>query len=286
MSKLKCLPLVFALVFTAYGQKLDGHKGSPVAQNFIISAEILDEGSFQLQRSTNLPSNWAVLTAFNSLPGTNSFSDTRTNKQAFYRLVRLNIPPALTTQPSGSTNFVGQEVRLEAAATGSWPLRYQWLKNGQPLAGATSNKLVLTGRADFSGSYVLSVSNNWGTVSSSPAVVSAINPAVNNIAGLKIRYLIKVAEGNYVNAGTFESTYNAQGFYSTTSANSFLNDTGSWQYGRLSEPGVGRALLGSQFVYPNGVVLDMTFTNQTGGTYLLQEFDNPGGQIGEFAIIQ
>jgi len=285
MSKLKCALALLLFVFPVLAQKLSGRIGNPAARTFVIAAEIKDEGSFELQRAAGIPANWAAITSFNSFPGTNTYSDSRTNNHRFYRLVRLNIPPAITTQPIGVTNRVNQEVRLEAAATGSWPIRYQWLKDAQPIPGATSNKLVFAGKENLSGNYRLLVSNSWGLVLSSVAAVKSINPVATNIAGKKIRYVIKGAVGGFINSGNFEATYNAQGFYNTVGSSVFLNDAGNWQYGLFNGQNIGRIQYTS-FIYANGAALDLTFTNASAGTFNLQEFDRSGSQFGDFIFIE
>ena len=287
MSKLKCLLLLSLLVSPVLAQKLSGRLGNP-ARPFILNAEILHEGSYELQRKTTIVSpatNWVTLTNFNSFPGTNSFSDTRTNRQVAYRLVRLNVPPAVTSHPNGTTNLVNQEVRLEGAGSGSWPLRFQWLRNGQPVQGATSNRLVFSGRENLSGTYHLLVSNLWGLELSHPAIVKSIDPVATNISGRKIRYVIKGAQGSYIGSGNFETTYHTLGNYFTVGNIVELNDSGFWQYGILNEPATSRILLTSSFVYPNNAIIDLTFTNSAGGKFILQEFDHSGSQFGDFTLI-
>lgn len=285
MSKLKVLLALLLLCFPVLGQGLSIRRGSDAARNAIISAQILHEGSFELQQRTNLASNWDLFANFNAFPGTNYYSISRTNHQRYYRLVRLHEPPSISIQPIGVTNLVNQPVQLEAAATGSWPLRYQWFRNGQAVPGATSNKLVFNGSVNLSGTYTLAVTNLWGAVVSSNAVVKSINTVPTTLADKKIRYVIKGAQGAYFNSGTFDTTYFAQGHYTTVSSFQALNDGGNWQYGTLPTPGVGRVLLTSFFLYPSGAVVDLTFTNTTGGTFNLQELNRPGRQFGEFTFI-
>jgi hypothetical protein len=285
MSMLKCALAFLLSVSPILAQKLTGRIGNPAARTFVIYAEIKDEGSFELQRASTISSSWLSITNFNSFPGTNVYSYARTNNHHFYRLVQLNIPPVITNQPTGTTNLVNQEVRLEAAATGSWPLRYQWLKDGQPVAGATSNKLIFVGKENLSGNYNLLVSNSWGLALSSAAAVKSVNPVATNIAGKKIRYVIKGAVGSYISSGNFEATYNAQGFYNATGSSVFLNDAGNWQYGLFSGQNIGRIIY-SSFIYANGAAIDLTFTNVNTGTFTLQEFERGGGQFGDFSFIE
>lgn len=258
--------------------------------NFIVSAEILHEGSFELQRSGPGLTNWTAMTNFNALPGTNSFTDTITNQQRYYRMVRFTNAPVITTQPVGVTNFYDQEVRLVGAATGSWPLKYFWYRDGELVPGATSNVLVYAGRTNLSGSYVMAASNSWGIALSTAVAVKTIHTVPSSIMGKKIQYVIKGQEGGFIGTGSFETTYGNFG-YQTTSSNFNLNDIGQWQYGVLTQNGepsgnTGRALWIGGFVYPNGAMVDMTFTNVTEGTYNLQLPNFNGRQFGEFKVVE
>jgi hypothetical protein len=268
------------LVFPAFAQRLTTSLGNPAARRLILSAEMPQGGSFELQRSSNILSNWVTLTNFNAFPGTNTFSDSRTNQYRFYRLVQFTVPPAITNQPQGTTNFFDQEVRLEAGATGSWPLRFQWYKDGEAVPGATSNKLVFNGRSPLSGNYSLIVSNLWGMAASTPVTVKTINPVAASISGRTIHFVIKGAEGGFLPAGTFDTDFSALGSYDTDSSSPFLEDVGYWQYFPVAE-NAGRIFLSASVVYQNAQVT-LAFQTQTNGTYTLVVPNVGGGQWGDF----
>ncbi|MEI2725481.1 MAG: immunoglobulin domain-containing protein [Verrucomicrobiota bacterium] len=91
-----------------------------------------------------------------------------------------NTPPVITGQPTpaGQTVNAGTSVAYTATVTGSGPLSYRWLKNGEPLfngagvSGADTATLTLTGvdAVDMAG-YQLTVWNDYGSdVSQSVAV--------------------------------------------------------------------------------------------------------------------
>jgi hypothetical protein len=278
----KCLWLLLLSIAPLYAQELSGQRSLRLP-NYNISAQIVHEGSFQFQRSGTSLTNWIAVTNFNALPGTNSFTDSITNQQRFYRLMRFTEPAAITNQPVGLTNFYNEEVRLEAAAIGSWPMRFWWTKDGAIVPGATSNVLVFAGRVNLSGTYKLTASNSWGVATSSAAVVKTVNPVATSIMNKKIQYVIKGREGAaFAGSGSFETTYGSLA-YTTTSSNASLNDQGQWQYGTLNET-TGRALLSGGFVFPNGARMDMTFTNLTEGTYNLTVVNYNGRQFGEFKV--
>jgi len=285
MSKLKCLLILFVSLYPAFAQKLSARFGNP-ARPFIVTAEILDEGSFQLQRSLGALTNWVAFTNFNSFPATNTYGDVRTHPQSYYRLVRLNTPATLTNEPTGTTNFVGHRIELQGGGSGSWPLRFQWTKNGEAIPGATSNKLVLTAAAlTNTGHYQLLISNLWGLDLSVAAPVKVINPVATNLAGRRIRYVIRGGQGGMATSGSVDTTYNSIGSYSAISSNEFLNDQGFWQYiFSLSQP-LSRITISQSFLYPEGTFTDLTFTNETSGTFSTQVPNTSARQVGDFSFI-
>jgi formylglycine-generating enzyme required for sulfatase activity len=83
-----------------------------------------------------------------------------------------NQPPRIWTQPVGQTSFVGETVRLNVFATGSWPFTYQWLKGEVEIDGATNSTLVLSNAtATATGDYTVVVANDFGSVTSAVARV-------------------------------------------------------------------------------------------------------------------
>jgi alpha-tubulin suppressor-like RCC1 family protein len=93
-------------------------------------------------------------------------------------LVRSVAGPEITAHPKRATVWVGAQARFSVTATGISPLTYQWLKDGDPLAGATEAILaipnVAAGDAD---NYSVIVSNSAGsTLSSSAPLVIVTAP--------------------------------------------------------------------------------------------------------------
>ncbi len=77
--------------------------------------------------------------------------------------------PAATQQPAAQTAVVGDSVTFTVAATGAEPLAYQWLKDGMPIAGATSPTFTRTGlQLSDAGFYSVTISNGIGSVTSAP----------------------------------------------------------------------------------------------------------------------
>jgi hypothetical protein len=81
--------------------------------------------------------------------------------------------PVITLQPQSQVVFVGSEVRLEVAATGTGPLVYQWKHEGLQIDGATAATLVLTQMGpESAGGYTVAVRNAAGGVESQLAVLT------------------------------------------------------------------------------------------------------------------
>ena len=85
----------------------------------------------------------------------------------------VNVPPAITTQPSSQSVTAGAAASFTVVATGTAPLTYQWKKDGTSISGATTatHSLASAQSAD-AGSYTVVVSNAVSTVTSSAAVLT------------------------------------------------------------------------------------------------------------------
>ncbi|MSU50153.1 MAG: hypothetical protein EXS37_13895 [Opitutus sp.] len=96
-------------------------------------------------------------------------------------VLTVNAPPVIATQPVSVTVNTGQSAQFAVTATGTAPLSYQWLKDGSPIGGATGATLAfpVVSAANL-GSYTVRVSNNTGSVVSSPAVLTS--PSTMTIA--------------------------------------------------------------------------------------------------------
>lgn len=87
-------------------------------------------------------------------------------------LTVTQVPVSIVTQPVGGTFFVGENATLSVSTTGTSP-SFQWMKNGAALAGATGSSYTTPAFAasDDKTSYTVVVTNQAGSVTSSPAVV-------------------------------------------------------------------------------------------------------------------
>jgi hypothetical protein len=85
-------------------------------------------------------------------------------------------PTTITGQPQSCTNIAGTTATFTVSANGTVPLCYQWFKNEtNALAGATNAVLSLTNvQPSQEGNYTVIITNNYGSVTSSVAVLTVI----------------------------------------------------------------------------------------------------------------
>jgi sugar lactone lactonase YvrE len=100
--------------------------------------------------------------------------------------------PVVEAQPTGGTVAFGAEVTLSVTASGTPAPTYQWKVDGVSIPGATSSTYV----ASMPGTYTALITNSAGTVTSKPAVITA----VNRLANISCRALVGT-QGNLEIAG-------------------------------------------------------------------------------------
>jgi hypothetical protein len=85
-------------------------------------------------------------------------------------------PPQFVAQPQNQTVLVGRTAMLSVSASGSPPLHYQWLfAQSNVIAGATNASLAVANvHPTNAGSYHVVVSNAFGAITSSPAVLTLL----------------------------------------------------------------------------------------------------------------
>ena len=87
--------------------------------------------------------------------------------------------PHITVQPVNQTVIAGQSTSFSVSATGSG-VTYQWQKNGATITGATnfSYSTPVTTVSDTGSGFTVTVSNNFGSVTSNPAFLT-VNVAMS-----------------------------------------------------------------------------------------------------------
>lgn len=85
--------------------------------------------------------------------------------------------PFISRSPAPVTVSVAGSATLSGQGIGTLPLTFQWLKNGTPLAGATSAALTLSNiQKPDEANYALVVNNSFGAVTSAVARVTVFEP--------------------------------------------------------------------------------------------------------------
>jgi hypothetical protein len=85
--------------------------------------------------------------------------------------------PVIVAGPSSQTVIVSSEALIAVSATGATPLSYQWLLDGAPLSHATNSTLTLNNvQLSQAGGYSLVLSNAFGVVTSTVAVLTVLTP--------------------------------------------------------------------------------------------------------------
>ncbi len=104
--------------------------------------------------------------------------------RAMYEEAGIELP-MFGRQPQGGTVYPGEDFTFTMSAGGTPPLTYQWKKDGQEIAGATSDTLVLTAvTVSDAGAYTVVVSNAGGSSTSAPAALVVSDPPVDVTTGL------------------------------------------------------------------------------------------------------
>ncbi|PYM12523.1 MAG: hypothetical protein DME18_11205, partial [Verrucomicrobia bacterium] len=94
-------------------------------------------------------------------------------------IFRLDLPPAITSQPASRTNVLDTTATFTVTAAGTRPFGYQWLKNGTNIvdggnaSGARTGMLTLSHvQLDDAGNFAVIVTNNSGGVTGSVAALT------------------------------------------------------------------------------------------------------------------
>src|SRR5208337_1861052 len=82
-------------------------------------------------------------------------------------------PPSLVLEPQSLTVNAHSNAIFSAVAAGTAPLSFQWLFDGTNIAGATTNSFEIADvvQSDL-GAYALAITNPYGSVTSSNALLS------------------------------------------------------------------------------------------------------------------
>jgi hypothetical protein len=134
--------------------------------------------------------------------------------------------PFILNQPTNRTTVVGGSASFSVTAGGSQPLNYQWRLGSNALSGATASVLSLTNvQLSDAGNYSVVVSNAFGTVTSSNAVLTVNTGSCASVAGI-VSWWPAEGNGNDV-AGSNPGTVNSGVSYSAGEVGQAFNYNGT-----------------------------------------------------------
>jgi Concanavalin A-like lectin/glucanases superfamily/Immunoglobulin domain/Cohesin domain len=120
------------------------------------------------------------------------------------------VPPVVTGQPANVTVDAGGNASFNASASGSGPITFQWQFNGTNIVGATNVPLNLINvQPADAGNYTLVVSNPYGSVTSTNAILT-VNTYAPTITSQPVELLLNVGESGSLSVtatGTAPFTY-------------------------------------------------------------------------------
>src|SRR5262249_3476653 len=93
------------------------------------------------------------------------------------QLIVTPLPPTIVTNPISQLVTNGQTVTISVTVQGTAPLAFQWFfDDTNSLTGETASVLVLPSfTPDQAGSYVVVITNDYGSVTSSPVQLSLVD---------------------------------------------------------------------------------------------------------------
>jgi parallel beta-helix repeat protein len=188
-----------AVIYGAASAGKCGQAPAVVSQPQNLSIPVGSTAVFNASVLGARPLNYQWMFDSNSIPGatncTLSFTALATNA-GFYAVSITNaygatlssnatlsvIPLTITNQPQNVTTVVGTTATFSVGVLGTVPLSYQWLFGTNIVPGASNSSLTLTnvtfGQA---GSYSVEVTNLYGTVASSNAVLTVTPPTARYV---------------------------------------------------------------------------------------------------------
>src|ERR1017187_10513701 len=111
-------------------------------------------------------------------------------------------PPVITAQPLGRRVIAGGNVSFNVTLSGTAPFHYQWRFNGGSILSATDAAYAIQAVGDASrGNYSVVVTNPAGSVTSSNALLTVIDPptlALQFWSGYPLLNLVGMLHSNYV----------------------------------------------------------------------------------------
>lgn len=186
-----------------------------------------------------------------------------------FSVVDATAPPAIVKQPASTSSTGGGTVKLDVTAAGSLPLAYQWYFNSAPIGEQTNQSLVMNSvTTNQIGNYYVTVTNNYGAVTSAVASVEVNAPVGATI--LVQPYGDTVPVGGYFNfavvAATSMPPLSYQWYFNGSAISGATNQIYALDNIQMTNAGVYTVQVQDQsstaFSFPATLVVD---TNALGG---------------------
>lgn len=138
-------------------------------------------------------------------------------------------PPTIMSHPASLSVLAGDPASFTVVATGTGPISYQWIRDGNGITGAPwtpTYTLEVTVEADNGAKFWSMVSNAYGTVASNPAILTVTTdppvittqPAAQAVTAGQTATFTVVATGNGPLAYQWQRSNNSGVTWSLVSA--------------------------------------------------------------------
>jgi uncharacterized repeat protein (TIGR03803 family) len=205
-------------------------QGTPVVVNGVLYGNTISRGtgfSGTVFRVETNGANFTVLQNFTntqtganpkgmlSLDGTTIFGIANgSGPSSGGTLFRLQLVPAITSQPQNLTVTNGNPATFTVAALDETPVTYQWYFNSGLLGGQTNSSLNIPSAGDGNaGSYSVVVADKFGSVTSSPASLTVLSKP--NINGQPQNLTITNGNNATFNVTAINGTLTYQWYFNT-----------------------------------------------------------------------
>ena len=156
----------------------------PIGKSAQFTVSAVGTGPLTYQWKRNGLAIPSAKAAFYATPATtvadneSTYSVTITNSLGYVTSasarLRVGYAPAITGQPTSALALLGRTATFKVSGTGTGPLSFQWKRDGLALAGANTPSYTTppVTTTDTGASFLAEVSNDFGTCTSTPALLS------------------------------------------------------------------------------------------------------------------
>ena len=203
--------------------------------------------------------------------------------------------PAINSQPTTTTNLVGENQSFSVSASGTATIEYKWRKNGANITDATNSTVVITNisAADVA-SYSVLVTNPIGTLTSSIATLSLLTTPSVRIAQWDFNDTNSstIAPAPSIGTGTASLVGGATAVF-TGGVVQDPKPTGTnadWDVGTFPAAAVGNKTAGAQFNFSTLGYQDILLSwheehTLTASRYTRMQYSADGTNFTDFAVI-